>query len=439
MNRRLKLVVIAFSFLLVSALLAGAMASKTASPEETYRHMGVFSEVLSRIKSEYVEEPNMGVVNLGAINGLLESLDPYASYMSADQYKQYQREQNSKKASVGLRMAKRYSMLSIIDAVPMSPAAKAGLGTGDMVEAINGVSTRDMPLAYADIMLQGEAGSNVELTVLRFRKPEPQKITLVRAAIVFLPVTVKMLDNNIGHIRATSLSDGKVAEIASAVQSLAKQGAKKMVLDLRHCAYGSPTDGIALANLFMDKGTISYLVGQKNARQNFEADSSKQIWKDGLVVITNRGTASGAEVAAAALMDSKRAEVVGERTYGDAGLRKALTMDDGGAVILTVAKYYSPSGKAIQDNAVMPSVPLLEQLEPQASEDEEEPPATVPATIEPKKNTEDELLKKAIEVLVKGKPPLTDEQAKTVADGQKKLGKEADSAPELGPLHIPKK
>ena len=114
MTRSLKYFVIAFSFLLVSVLLGGAMASKTASPEETYRHMGVFSEVLSRIKSEYVEEPNMGVVSLGAINGLLESIDPYASYMSADQYKQYQRDYNTKKATVGVRMAKRYSMLSIV-------------------------------------------------------------------------------------------------------------------------------------------------------------------------------------------------------------------------------------------------------------------------------------------------------------------------------------
>ncbi len=430
MNRRLKLLVIAISFLLVSALLAGAMASKTASPEETYRHMGVFSEVLSRIKSEYVEEPNMSVVNLGAINGLLESLDPYASYMSADQYKKYLNELNSKKANLGLRMAKRYSMFSIIDSVPGSPAAKAGLGTGDMVEAINGVSTRDMPLAYADIMFQGEAGSTIELTVLRFRKPEPQKITLTRAMFAMPPVTSKMLDNGIGLIRTNSLGDGRVAEIASAVQSLAKQGAKKLVLDLRHCAAGSPVDGAALANLFMDKGTITYLMGQKNARQNFDADASKQIWKDGLVVITNRGTAGGAEVAAAALMESKRAEVVGERTYGDAGLRKAVTMDDGAAVILTVAKYYTPGGKAIQDTAVTPSVPLLEQQEPTAGEDEEENPT--PA-VEPKKSLEDELLKKAVEVLTKGKPVSTE-----TADTAKKPGP-GDPDPTLGPLNIPKK
>ena len=436
MTRSLKFFIIAFSFLLVSALLGGAMASKTASPEETYRHMGVFSEVLSRIKSEYVEEPNMSVVSLGAINGLLETLDPYASYMSADQYKQYQREHNTKKANVGLRMAKRYSMFSIIDSVPNSPAAKAGLGTGDMVEAINGVSTRDMPLAYADIMLQGDDGTTVELTVLRFRKPEPTKIKLTRAVVSQPAISSKMLENNIGYVQTTTLEEGRVTEIAKAVQNLSKQGAKKLVLDLRHCATGNPVDGIALANLFMDKGTITSLSGQKNAKQNFDADAAKQVWKDGLVVITNRGTAGGAEVAAAALLDSKRAEVVGERTYGDAGLRKTLTLDDGSAVILTVAKYYSPGGKAIQDIAVTPSVPLLEQQEPTASEDEEENPA--PATAEPKK-TGDELLKKAVEVLIKGKEAAMDEKAKAALDAE--LKKKNPNSPDdsLGPLNIPKK
>ena len=430
MTRRLKFVIIAVSFCLVSVLLAGAMMSKTASPEDTYRHMGVFSEVLSRIKSEYVEEPDMKVVNLGAINGLLESLDPYSSYLSADQYKQYQRERSSTKATVGLRMAKRFSMFSIIDAIPGSPAAKAGLGTGDMVEAINGVSTRDMPLAYADIMLQGNTGSTVELTVLRYRKPEPTKLTLTRAVVALPVVTSKLLADGIGHIQAASLDEGRVKDIATAVQALEKQGMKKLVLDLRHCATGGPVDGIALANLFMDKGVISSLQGQKNTKQNFEADPAKQIWKGALVVITNRGTASGAEVAAAALLDSKRAEVVGERTYGDAGLRKALVLDDGAAVILTVAKYYSPAGKAIQDNAVTPSVALLEQQDAQASEEEDEnPPILPPAATEPKKSNEDELLKKAIEVLTKGKDQAT---AAKPADTTK------DPKGNLGPLNIPK-
>jgi carboxyl-terminal processing protease len=214
-------------------------------------------------------------------------------------------------------------------------------------------------------------------------------------------VSVKMLPDQVGHITATSMEEGKVKQIAAAVKDLEKQGAKKIVLDLRSAASGSPEEGIALANLFMEKGLIGYVQGQKMPRQNFDAAAAKAIWKGPLVVITNRGTANGAEIAAAALLDSKRAEVVGERSYGDAAIRKSILMDDGGAVILSVAKYYSPSGKALQDTGVTPSVPLVEQEGGPEQPDDQEPPAE-PQPAQPK-STEDLLLKKAVEVLNSGK------------------------------------
>ena len=166
--------------------------------------------------------------------------------------------------------------------------------------------------------------------------------------------------DNIGYIQPATLAPGKVKEVAAAVESLQKQGAQKLILDLRNCAVGTPQDGIALANLFLAKGEITYLQGQKVPRQDFEADAAKDITKLPLVVITNRGTADGAEIAAGALLDDKRAELVGERTYGDASLRKPVTMEDGGAIILSVAKYYSPSGKAIQDVGVTPETVMSE-------------------------------------------------------------------------------
>src|SRR5438477_7154177 len=159
-------------------LLFGAMRDKSASPEDTYRHLAVYTEVLSRIKSDYVEEPDMKSVTLGAVNGLLESIDPYASFLSADQYKQYQKSRNQHKADVGLVLSKKFGYVGIVDAIPGSPAAKAGLGTTDVIETINGVATRDMPLAYAEMLMQGETGSTLEVGVLRFRNPEPTKMTL---------------------------------------------------------------------------------------------------------------------------------------------------------------------------------------------------------------------------------------------------------------------
>src|SRR6187549_1346979 len=153
MNRKLQFIITVLSLCLVGVLLLGAVNKSTSSPEETYRHIGVFTEVLSKIKSEYVEEPDMKNVTLGALNGLLESLDPYASYLSADQFKQWQKSKTDAKGWTGLILAKRFGYIAIVDSVPGSPADKAGLSTGDMIETMAGVNTRDMPLAYAEMML----------------------------------------------------------------------------------------------------------------------------------------------------------------------------------------------------------------------------------------------------------------------------------------------
>src|SRR5258708_32204933 len=234
--------------------------------------------------------------------------------------------------------------MTIGDAIPGSPAAKASLTTGDVVESINNVSTRDMPLAFAEILTEGEAGTSVELSVLRIRKSDPQKVVLVRAPLVYPAVMAHLQvdpgKDPIGIISAATLRENHVKDIAAKVSDMEKQGAKRLILDLRHNSTGSPEDGIALANLFMAKGMIAYSLGQKSSRQEFQASSSKAITKLPLVVLTNRATSGGAEIAAAALQDSKRAQVVGEKTFGDAAIRKAITLDDGAAVILSVAKYY---------------------------------------------------------------------------------------------------
>lgn len=396
MTHRFKFFIVSTSTALVALLLMGSMMGRSASPQDAYKHLAVFTEVLSRIKSDYVEEPDLKGVTLGAVTGLLESIDPFASYLSAEQYKQYlQHREQKKNASVGLVLSKRFGYINIVDAIPGSPADKAGLGTGDMLETIKGIGTRDMPLAFAEVLLEGEAGSTIDVMVLRVRKPEPTKLTLTREVIAYPPVTAKLLPDSIGHLAIHTLESGKVKEVAAAVKSLERQGAKKLLLDLRHCAVGTPEDGFALANLFVDKGLLGYLQGQRVARQNFEAAPDKAITKLPMVVLTNRGTASGAEVAAAALLETKRAETVGERTYGDAAQRKALSMEDGSAVIIAVAKYYGPNGKAIQDNQVVPTVAVAD-IEPPAADDEDE------TTPPPPKQEGDPILKKGIEVLLNG-------------------------------------
>ncbi len=401
MNSRLKLLVVAPSTFFVLALIVGNVMGQGASSsgnEQTnvYRHLGVYTEVLSRIKSEYVEEPDMKTVTLGAVNGLLESLDPYASYLNADQYKEYLKDFDTYRGDVGMVLAKKYGYITIVDVVPGSPAANAGLTTSDMIETIKGVATRDMPLAYASLLLRGQPGTTIDLTVLK-RKPEPQKVTLTRAAVANPPLESKMLPDQVGYVRPETLSGNKVAQVATAIKDLQGKGAKRLILDLRSCGTGDADAGIDLANLFLDSGKIGYVQGQRFARKDYVAQPGKQITKLPLVVITNRGTAAAAEVAAAALEDDKRADVVGERTYGDASVRRTITMDDGAAVILSVAKYYGPDGKAIQDTGVTPTDIVAE---PDAASEVDEDGEPVAAANE-NKPSGDILLNKAVEVVRK--------------------------------------
>ena len=400
MSSRLKYFVVSSSTCLTVLLLVGSVLSRGASQDDTLKHIGVFSDVVAHIKSEYVEEPDMKSVTLGALNGLLEAVDPFASYLNADQYRDYLKYKDVKRADVGLILSKKFGYVGVVGTVPGSPAAKAGFSTGDMIESIEGIGTRDMPLAYAGLLLEGEPGTTVDLSVVRVRRPDPQTMKLTRAMLVLPPVDSRMLPDQVGYIDINALSPEHVKQVAAAVQQLQKDGARKLVVDVRNCAVGSPEDGVALANLFVNKGLIAYVQGQRVPRQDFNADPAKAITTLPVAVLTNSGTAGAAEILAAAVQDDKRGQVVGERTYGDASELKAITMDDGSAIILSVAKYYSPDGKAIQDVRVAPAT-LVADASPEIDYDDNGEPLPEAAPQAPQKQDlqNDPVVKKALEVL----------------------------------------
>jgi carboxyl-terminal processing protease len=436
MTKRFKVVIVSLSTCLLALLMLGTVLGQGTASTDPYRHFAVFGDVISKIKSEYVEEPDMKNVALGALNGLLESIDPFASYLNSDQYKSYLKTKEARKAGVGLVLARRFGYVSVVDSIPGSPADKVALSTGDVLETIGGIGTRDMPLAYAEMLLLGEPGTTVDLTVLRVRRgAEAQKVSLVRAAVKPPELAARMLPDGIGYLHVPTLETGKSKDVASRIADLQKQGAKKLVLDLRHNASGTVEEGIALADLFLENGLITYLQGQKVERQNFNAQPSA-VWKQPVVVLVNRGTSGGAEVAALALLENKRAEVVGERTYGEAAQRKPLVMDDGSAVILAVAKYYGPAGKSIPDNAVTPSLVVNDPDSASGAgddDDTDQPPAAAP-----KKSEEDVQLKKAVEVLNVGLAAA--KQNGRLRAGQAPAKEGGGDVPPLtlGPLNVPK-
>jgi carboxyl-terminal processing protease len=207
-----------------------------------------------------------------------------------------------------------------------------------------------------------------------------------------------MLEDGVGYVKVDALTKGKAQEIAAKVKSLEKSGAKKLVLDLRNTSDGEESEGVATANLFLNHGTITYLQGQKMPRQAFNADPSKAITTLPVAVLVNRGTAGAAEIVASALLENARADVVGDKTFGEGSVQKTIDLPDGGALILSVAKYYSPSGKAIQDAAVTPNVLVADEIDNAITDDDGVEPAPDDTEAKPK-NTQDDQLHKALEVL----------------------------------------
>src|SRR6266404_1731437 len=399
MSTKIKTAILVASAGILLFALAGGISGVRASNDGAYRQMEVYSEVLSRVRSEYVEEPNLPVVTDGALHGLLESLDSNSSYLNAQQYKDYKQSKKSAKGDIGAAVSKRFGYASVVAVMPGGPGDKAGLQDTDILEAIEGKSTREMSLAQIRSLLSGDPGSTVNLSVVRARRSEPQKVVVTRDVVTIPPVKDKTLEDGIVQIRVDALPKGKSQEIANKIKAEQKAGAKKLILDLRDCAEGEESEGVATANLFLNHGTITYLQGQKYPREAFNADPSKAITTLPLVVLVNKGTAGPAEVVAAAVLENARGDVVGDKTFGDGSVQKTIELPDGSALMLSIAKYYSPSGKAIQDSAVTPNILAADGDDDGPLPDEDQTTAPPEENNKKQPPQQDEQLHKAIQVL----------------------------------------
>src|SRR5271167_3595298 len=399
MSMKIKAAILVLSFAVLSFVVVGSFGGVHASSNDgSYRQMQVYSEVLSRVQSEYVEDPNIPKVTDGALHGLVESLDANSSYLTPEAYKAYKARKAEAKGEIGATISKRFGYAAVVSVLPGSPAEKAGIEATDIFEAIEGRSTRDMSLLEIRNALAGAPGSTVNVAVVRARRAEPQKMTITRDVVSIPPVSDKMLEDGVGYVKVDALTKGKAQEIAAKIKSLEKAGAKKLVLDLRNTSDGEESEGVATANLFLNHGTITYLQGQKYPREAFNADASKAITNLPVAVLVNKGTAGPAEIVAAAVLENARADVVGDKTFGDGSVQKTIDLPDGGALILSVAKYYTPSGKAIQETAVTPNVLVADEADNVISDDEDSEPAAAEPEAKPK-NTQDDQLHKAVEVL----------------------------------------
>jgi carboxyl-terminal processing protease len=401
MSMKIKAAILVTSFAVLLFVVVGSMGGVHASSSDgSYRQLQVYSEVLSRVRSEYVEEPNIPKVTDGALHGLLESLDSNSSYLSAEAYKAFKAHKAEGKGDIGAVISKRFGYAAVVAVLPGSPAEKAGIEATDIFESIEGHSTRDMSLPEIRSIVAGAPGSNLNVQVVRARRAEPQKVVITRDIVSVPPVIDKMMDDGIAYIKVEALTKGKSQELAAKVKSLEKSGAKKILLDLRNCAEGDENEGVAAANIFLNHGTITYLQGQKYPRQAFNADPAKAVTNLPLAVLVNRGTSGAAEIVAAAVLENARGDLIGDKTFGDGSVQKTLDLPDGGALILSVAKYYSPSGKAIQDTAITPNVVVADAADDGVGPDDEDGAAAPDKDKEEKpKPAVDDQLNKAVEVL----------------------------------------
>ncbi len=378
----------------------------------------IFESVLQHIQNDYVDEPNLEKVRAGALRGLAYGLDPYSSYLTADQVKDFQNKKTTNLVGIGAEFSQVSSYLYVISVTKNSPAERAGLKAGDVIEYVENKATRDISLYDARQMLLGEANSKVNLRVLRAGS-KPQTISVVRGAYKIPEAEVKVEAGKIGVIKVYSLETGEAKDIRNRVQELTKQGVQKIILDLRGVAAGEISEAVDVANLFIKDGNLAQIIGRENkVTQTFAADASKHLFDGKVVAIIDLGTSGAAEVIASAIGERQRGEVVGERSFGAGTQQQLFALRGGDGMLLTTAKWASPTGKTFlagerAESGVKPTVevkrpdtpePLeVEDLIDQKEQENQQPnPQATPTpapTPTPKAVQEDLQMKKALELL----------------------------------------
>lgn len=399
MTKRVRLAVIFISSLLVFYVIIGGVLGRgsTDQGEKSYRDLGVYSQVLSRIQQEYVTQPNLKDVTKGAIRGLLEALDPYSTYFTPAEYQKYLEHPQPGPAGIGIFLSKRMGFATVVSVLPNSPAQKAGINPGDLIDEVEGERIRELSVVQINRMLDGAPGTAIELSVIKGTQGQPEKLTLTREILKNAPLVAKTIDSGTAYLRVPTFDEGKSDEIAAQLKHLTSAGDSRIVLDLRDCAGGSENEGERTANLFLDHGLITYLYGQRYPRKEVVAKASDQITKLPLVVLINQSTAGPAEIVAGAILDNKRGDVVGVTSFGVGVYQKMIPVGDGSALLLSVARYYTPDGKPIPGNGITPNVMQSAENEGAAASGE---------TAAPKfGGPDDKQLQKALQILDKKNAP----------------------------------
>jgi carboxyl-terminal processing protease len=422
MSFRTKFILILLSATLTLYTVVGGWISTNAQQpaNDPNAQLRIFESVLQHIQNDYVDEPNMEKVRAGALRGLAYGLDPYSTYLTPEQVKEYNAGNKDSQAGIGAELSQVASYLYVIAPMKGSPADQAGLRAGDIIEYIDNKATRDISLYDAKQLLNGAAGSEVKLRVLRANST-PLTVSVKRGSSRASAAETRMEAGKVGILRINSFSDTEATEVRNKLQDLLKQGAHKIVLDMRDTAGGSLNEAVAVANLFIKDGVLAQTVGREGkSLKTFSADAKAVVFTGPLVALIDTGTAGAAEVVASALIERNRGQVVGEKSFGAGTEQQLFTLRGGDGLLLTTVKWASSNGKTFlgEDRAhsgVAPNVEVKGEIaeavdpdeltgndddavaQPEAGNEKREA-TPAPATKPP---TEDLQLKKALELLNK--------------------------------------
>ena len=332
---------------------------------DIYKKIDLFGEVLEKINKEYVEETNQSEGMDAAINGLLQSLDPYSSYMSPEIFQEMQTETSGEFGGLGIEVSMEAGVVKVITPIDDTPASKAGIKAGDYIVKIDNVQVQGKSLSEAVDLMRGLVGTDIELTVRRRGVKKALTFNITREIIEVQSVKSDLLENNIGYIRLTSFNDNSSDQIKKKIKKLKEnENLKAFILDLRNNPGGLLTQAIKISDFFLENGEIVSTKSRKKS-ENRKWFARKGDITEGktLVVLINYGSASASEIVAGALKDHKRAIILGENSYGKGSVQSIIPLKNKGAIRLTVAKYYLPSGKSISEVGVRPDIEVNEEGE----------------------------------------------------------------------------
>jgi carboxyl-terminal processing protease len=343
----------------VTFAIVGGFLSKVTAREDTYQHLRIFDDVVNLISGNYVEKADVDKVMTGAMHGLADSLDPDSAYLSAAEVKQIESNAALANGDVGIDLTRQY-YLRVIATRDGSPAAKAGIRTGDYVRVIGDTPTREMSVFQGMRLLRGAPGSKVKLTIIRGSTTDPHELELTREPIPTAEVSTKTVAPGVGYVRIAAIGPRTAEQVKKDVNDLAKAGATKLVVDVRRASGGSLDGGLALARLFVQAGTLTVKETRGAERETVSAGSGDGSVTLPTTLLVDTGTSGAAELFAAALLGNKRAELIGEHTIGRAALQKLFKLPDGSGLWLTTTKFLTPAGTPLHEKGLEPTVAVDE-------------------------------------------------------------------------------